>query len=186
MAQFSLGGMVFGRNPLIKSIQYGDVRISGIENGNTATINAVVLENSILLQNGQTCSGSGSYAMRSDFVMYELTDETTVTATREHSGSDTNVIAQFCIVEFHTGVLKSNQSGTIDLTSATTNTATITAVDTNKTMILWLGTTNSDIYEEARKAHANLVLTNSTTITATRIIADSSAHFTSYQAVEFY
>jgi hypothetical protein len=79
--------------------------------------------------------------------------------------------------------IKSIQRGTISIAGAnTSNTATITAVDTAKTMLNWLGhTADGDI---GLRVLMQLVLTNSTTVTATRQY-NSGATVISFEAIEF-
>lgn len=71
------------------------------------------------------------------------------------------------------GVINSIQRGTISITGSNlTATATITAVDTSKTEVRWLGHTVSASVQA--ELGVRLSLTNSTTITATRAIAPGS------------
>lgn len=85
-------------------------------------------------------------------------------------------------------VIKSIQRGTISITGTnTTAIATVTAVDVNKSIINWVGqnafatgagTSQGDIY---------LILTNATTITATRINSGvSQTSIVSYELVEYF
>ena len=84
--------------------------------------------------------------------------------------------------QFSGGGVKSVQRGTISISSATSATQTITAVDPLKTMINHLGETMS---QDSTLYLARLSLTNSTTVTATRTTTTSSTTV-SYEVIEFY
>lgn len=89
--------------------------------------------------------------------------------------------------------IKSIQRGTISLsTSQNSNTATISAVTTAKTMLNFLGVSvGSEHYGQADYALTGhqfcyLVLTNTTTVTATRAENNGIAMVASYEVIEFY
>ncbi len=62
--------------------------------------------------------------------------------------------------------IRSIQRGTISITGATSNTATITAVVVANSRLKYLGRTNNDPGQAANQALVQLVFTNATTITA--------------------
>lgn len=75
------------------------------------------------------------------------------------------------------------QRGTITINGSTSNTATVTAVDTTKTLLDHLGeATDSAI---TAQVSTRLALTNSTTITATRNISNAVNTVVGYQLVEY-
>ena len=79
--------------------------------------------------------------------------------------------------------IKSIQRGVINITAGNAAaTATITAVVTAKSKLMYLGqrkdTANADGW-------ARLALTNTTTITATRVATDANTYI-GYQVVEYY
>jgi hypothetical protein len=91
-----------------------------------------------------------------------------------------------------TSPIKSIQRGTITIAaSATTGTATITSVDTAKSMCLFLGFTTTWDFASADNWRASrlfprVALTNGTTVTATRNSSDSTATVTvSYEVIEY-
>ena len=64
-----------------------------------------------------------------------------------------------------------------------TATATITAVNTNKAVVLFSGlTTKSDDFSY----FTHLTLTNSTTVTATRFVTSATENTVPYQVIEYY
>jgi|TARA_R110001583_G_scaffold45552_4_gene143435 hypothetical protein len=73
------------------------------------------------------------------------------------------------------------QRGTISLTG-TSATSTITAVDVDKSILSWLGVRCT--HDGSAKAMVNIVLTNSTTITATRDDGTNTS-IVSWQIVEW-
>ena len=79
------------------------------------------------------------------------------------------------------GSLKSIQRGVISMVGAYSGTATITAVDTSKTELRLLGVSNTTVPADL----ARVVLTNATTITATRG-SNSGTSEVSWELTEFY
>ena len=81
--------------------------------------------------------------------------------------------------------IKSIQRGTISMTSggSTSGTATITSVGTTKTELRMLGASNDAVADTT--AISRVVLTNSTTITATRS-STSGTTVVSWELTEFY
>lgn len=83
--------------------------------------------------------------------------------------------------------IKSIQRGTITVSAATSNTATITSVDTTKTLISKLGstTTVSVASYEPGRSECRVELTNATTVTAYKNTSTDSITV-GYQVVEYY
>ena len=79
------------------------------------------------------------------------------------------------------GSLKSIQRGVISIVGAYSGTATITAVDTSKTELRLLGVSNTTVPADL----ARVVLTDATTITATRG-SNSGTSEVSWELTEFY
>lgn len=82
-------------------------------------------------------------------------------------------------------VVKSVQRGVITLERNVSNTATISPVATSKTVVLYTGDTNNSSEEYAKNFRIQLVLTDSTTITASRG-SNSGTVTVPYQVIEFY
>lgn len=177
---------------IIKNIQYGSITISNGSTTNTDTITSVVTGNSLLLSLGRQTSISNNESWDDICAYLTLTNSTTITATRGHDVG--SVIVSFCIIEFHPDIIKSNQSGTIYLdTSSTTNTETISEVDTSKYTMSFLGFKTDawqrDDSDETEGIETYITLTNSTTITANRKTApgmNGDDVTVSYQIIEFY
>lgn len=170
----------------VKSVQYGSVTMASATSG-TAAITAVVVANSIILHLGSSLTTTTATA-HGDIMSYmELTNATTVTTNR--AGSTGTMISTFCVIEFQANIVKSNQRGTITFLTASATSA-INEVNINKTMISYLGqnggASGSDV-DQLDHALANLTLTNSTTITATKASSSSPLNTNiNYQLVEFY
>lgn len=83
--------------------------------------------------------------------------------------------------------IKSIQRGSIAITGTNaTATATITSVTTAKTRLRFLGAYTGQASTGSWCPGATIALTNSTTITATRIAATSGTHTVSWELTEFY
>ncbi|MGB9154408.1 MAG: hypothetical protein WCD70_15130 [Alphaproteobacteria bacterium] len=98
----------------------------------------------------------------------QLTAPTTVTITIGDSADGNTQQDNFVVVEFVSGVLQqSAQRGTIALSAATNNTATITSSATTSSMLNWNGFRSSTA---TNTTHATIMpsetLTNATTVTA--------------------
>ncbi len=82
------------------------------------------------------------------------------------------------------GGIKSIQRGVISIAgAASSNTATITSVDTAKAVISCLGSTGTDASTNSSSGY--VALTNATTVTATRG-GSSGTGSVSWQVVEYY
>lgn len=162
----------------IKSIQRGTIAITG-GTSNTATVTAVDVSNSQLRCLGQTTDNTG-LAGQTSFAKIALTNGTTITAIVNTSPGGSIVTISYELVEYFPGVIKSVQRGTI--TNPTT-TATITTVNTAKSVVDHLGNTTASAGAINAIQRTYLALTNSTTVTAT---AQNDSQITGYQVVEFF
>jgi hypothetical protein len=179
-----LTSMLFhqSQRSLIKSIQTGTITIASAAS-NTATVTAVDPNNSILLFGGNELANSTTPNIA--YVRLDLTNSTTVTATRNTSSANSTT-ANFVLIEFYPGVIKSVQRGTIATGAAASNTATITAVNTAKAWVIGLGWSTTGTTDGATRVYfCRFELTNATTVTFRRNDA-TNACTGSYQVVEFY
>jgi hypothetical protein len=165
----------------INSIQQVSITISS-GTSNTATINSVTTANAIIIYGGST---TASTTLNSAFAGCTLTNSTTVTATVATSGSATTVVCT--VVEFTSAAVNvSAQYGTVALgSSATTNTATITSVNTSFAAVFPLGMTNNTSANDTTHNYStgSIAMTNGTTITATRGATGGSSTLTFYFCV---
>ena len=168
----------WGASSLVKSVQSGTMG-SWTNATNTATISAVDTANTLVFHDGQTYDTAGNTYAQYPFVSLALTDSTTLTATKSAGGLGNTQLSWF-VVEFLPGVIKSVQSGTV----LTESTATVTAVNTAKSVLMNNGHRAYYFYDQAY-SHSMIVLTNATTITCSRGAAYAS-HYHQYQLVEFF
>lgn len=159
---------------LLVSVQRGTITLNSVTS-NTATVTAVVTADAVLAWGGnQLPVAAGGYLNLN--ARLALTNATTITATiNAATAADTTVSWE--LYHFMPGVI-SVQRGTV--TGAAT--ATPTAVDTNKTMLFYLGQETDNGVGDTSKA-ARIVLTNSTTITQTT--SGGAATITGWQLVSF-
>ncbi len=154
-------------SPILASLQQVSITIAAGATSNTATITAVAsgkaychwqgVTGQVATYNGSTCE-----------VDITLTNTTTVTATRNTSDASNSVTVNCTVVEFVSSAIQNIQQGTITMTAAASNTATITAVVAANTIVHYNGATTTDTSASFSIIKNKLVLTNTTTITATR------------------
>ena len=182
-------GMVglWGASSLITQVQYGTVSTAG--SSGTATITSVDTTRSILINLGQTVNDASSPSPSEMYCRIILTNSTTITITRGTGGNPGARVVGFVVVEFAPGVLRSVQAAVLTISSGSSTTATISSVNTAKTVLLPLRTSSAttsaltgvmmDVY---------LTLTNTTTITATMDVAGTGAWTpnTGVIAMEFF
>lgn len=169
----------------IKSIQQVAITIGTGATSNTATISAVDTSKSVIIWNGFNTDHTGSSAAEV-FTRIALTNATTVTASRNTSSGSFSVIVRATVVEFTSSMVNSVQAGTIAFnTSQTSNTATITSVNTSYATVLWLGAITDYTSNSANTVLSSVQLTNATTVTANRNTAGGTNMTVGYMVVEF-
>lgn len=181
-----LAGGVLGGGPgaVIKSIQRGTITLAAVAT-NTATITGVDLPNSTIRFLGCDINLDGAVSGNFTKVYIELTNATTVTATRANNSQTARV--NFEVIEYYPGVLKSVQRGLLTLTGAVTNTAAITAVNLPTSMISYLGNSASDntAGEDTARTAAKVELTSAVLVTGTKGFVTGNVTI-SYEVLEFY
>jgi hypothetical protein len=150
---------------VIRSIQQVSISLASGVTSNTASISSVTPGNCMLIFQGNTANIGTVTRPDSASPRVELTNSTTVTATRGASHSDT-CTAKAVVVEFASGAMVSaTQAGTISLNGVTSNTATIAPVSANA-FVLFLGVTSATTNIHFGAVASGVRLTNSTTVTA--------------------
>lgn len=161
------------------AVQYGTITMGAAVGSNTATITSVDTTKAAIIYLGLLTSTNINGNTYSNI---ELTDSTTVTASRASTSS--SVTVSFCVVEFTTAVIKSAQQRSVSLsTNSTSPTDTITSVTANNTMLFY-GGVNSAV-SAANSAMHYLTLTNGTTVTLPRQGTSTSTRVIKYCVVEF-
>jgi len=156
----------------INSIQHITVTIASGSSTGTATISSVDTSKTFLIFGGVTTTDGGSTSGGIGYVT--LTNATTVTATRTGTAAITVTIT-VTVVEATSSLVSSVQYGTVSISATTTNTATISSVDTSRSAVFYLGFTGERI--------GTVVLTNSTTVTGT--YGNNGTGVLSFVVVEF-
>jgi hypothetical protein len=166
----------------IARIQRASITIAGGgATSNTATIIAVDVSRTRIVWLGTEDNGAGGNA---DTVCcrVELTDPTTVTASCNSASAQVRIVS-FEVIEYHPGVIRRIQRGTLATSAATAGTATLTGVDTARTTLDGLGFTTTGAGTGPGTFGGTWVLTNATTVTFTSI--GSFDRTVGYQAVEW-
>ncbi len=182
----------FYRASIIKSIQVGSITTNtgggGSPLSGTATLTTAVSSTStIIVPGGTTTAAPGNFSL--GLAAFVLTNPTTVTMTCMDDAVSSPICAgTFTAIEFYPNVLSSTgvQRGVITMAAAqTSNTATITSVVTSKTMLVPCGFyTNGTV--TSYRAMTKEVLTNATTVTASRNATDGATPVVAcWQTAEF-
>lgn len=168
---------------LNSSTQAGTITISSGSSA-TGTISAVTPGQALVVANFTYQGNAGSTGLIS--ANATLTNGTTITATINGSASQPTTI-YYTVVEFKAINIRSMNRGTITIaTSATSNTAAITAVNINKAITNYTGSTSAGSTNPATSSAA-ISLANATTPTATREASSGSLTLTvGYEILEFF
>lgn len=144
----------------------------GASSSATATISSVTTANTVLQYQGFISSDSSNDSPTVCSTMV-LTNATTVTGNNNTTSN--GVVVNGTAIEFKSGILNSSvQQVSIALSAAqTSNTATITSVNTASTMLFFNG--NSASSATSIQVLPWLQLTNGTTVTASRGVATGTA-----------
>lgn len=168
---------------LYKSAQTGTITVSAVTS-NTATITSVNTSYSFTVNGGCTNTINGAYNGDRHSGRVVLTNATTVTADK-FSATDA-IICRYTVIEYWPHLIKSIQSGNIAIT-VTTNTATITSVNTAATALYHSGCIYSGASTSSEGAvFGRMSLTNATTVTADRGFNDGTTLTCGYVAVESF
>jgi hypothetical protein len=165
----------------IQSIQARSVTLTSVNLSDTDTITSVTQGNAILVPGGIN-TGATSFATFG--YRYQLTSATQVTLTRTGTGGSTRTI-NYTVLEFVSGILNSSvQRGSIALTSAASNTATISSIGTTYGLVNFTGAATNEATMEGIW-YPSLVLTNNTTVTASINTSTATTVTVGYEAFEF-
>ena len=167
----------------VNSVQHFSITIAASNTTNTATIDSIDTTRSIILWGGNQGSNTGAFNANYDWGSADLTNATTVTARRGASDGNT-VIVQGCVVTFASAAVKSVQTGTVAL-STTSDTDTLSsAVVLANSAVIYNGLTSTYTAADTRYIYSDLVLTDTTTVTAARNLA-SGTNTVYYTVIEF-
>lgn len=170
----------------VVSVQPFEITIGTGATSNTYSLpTGVNTSNSVIFFGGFTTDNTGT-AFREFMPRVEITNGTTVTAYRNTSSASFGVTVRGTVVEFDSSLIGSVQRGTVGIASSSiSGTATISSVDTSRTVVFYLGHTNSSTTSSGQTVMCRIDLTDATTITANRGSSSSAALTVGYCAVEF-
>ena len=181
---FTFPATFFATSGIVKSLTRFSITIGNGATSNTATISAVDTANSAVFFNMWTTSYTGD-APRLYSPRVSLTNSTTVTASRDTADTATITVRGY-VIEFKPSAIASIQQSTVTLPSSTaSNTATISSVNTSRSMLLYQGITNTTTTTSPQGVFSNIELTNSTTVTATRANGTTAVVTIGFCVVEF-
>jgi hypothetical protein len=172
-------------NAIVSQIQHIDASGAAF----TATtfsrvVTSVSTPNTMMVTNGFY---NNATTVSAGYFYYNLQSTVTAQAVR---GGVTSITPfwGFSLVSFVSGVVKSMQRGTITVQSTASNSATITSVDTNKTLANYLGfnaNSGSGSGINGAPLWPTLELSGATAVKATVGSASAEIKVISYEAIEF-
>jgi hypothetical protein len=158
------------KSTAVSSVQYGTISM-GTSTSATATITSVNTARSIAFYLGNMANNTATSDR--DLCDVTLTNATTVTASRGDAFTNTATVG-FVVVEFQAAYVDSVQQVSITIAAgSTSNTASISSIDTSRSVLVFKGNTMTDA-QNANTALARVSLTNATTVTATRNTSSAS------------
>lgn len=169
------------RPSAVKSIQRGTITCTNGAAGTTDTLStAVNTSYSVVRWVGSRATTSGANDASRWNARVVLTNSTTVTAYAGHA----DCVVSYEVIEYYTWAVKTIQVKSIALNSGNTTSTLTTAVDVDKTILVY-GGLRTAVTDAVSAVFPTVELTNSTTITVT--VASGSATDTtlSVTAVEF-
>ena len=177
---------------LYTSIQPITGTIGTLDDSVDVTISSVDTALTTLMWRGQTGTSDLNNTRKDNWVRAQLINSTTVRFTRGNVAAVGAVSCAVTVIEWSSDWIDTIQRGTIAITNAaTSNTATITSIDTSRSYVSLLGfsSNSTSASNYSYTASPVVVLTNSTTITATTNALESSPTAEtitiSYEAVQF-
>ena len=168
---------------IIKSVQTVEITIAAGASSNTATIAVVETGYSAIFQAGKR-SADTSYVATEDSVSFALTNATTITANTATANAGSSRIGRCTVVEFYSSAVSSVQTGIINATG-TSDTATITAVDTARSVAYHSGYIFSGASNDWNYQPGEITLTNATTVTRTRNSSAVNTLTVQYTVIQF-
>ncbi len=171
-------------NYMAQAPQQVSITIASGSTSATATITAVGA-NAFIIWQGQHTNVTASTTYNSLIGTLALTNSTTVTATRGASNSDALTIFGV-VIDPTANLVSSVQFGTVSLTTTqTSNTASITSVNTGRSVVFYLGTSTTTASLSINSVSFGVSLTNSTTVTAARETSTSATQSVAFVVVQF-
>lgn len=178
-----MGGMVglWGASSLIHSLQKVTLTLVAANSG-TVSINAVDMSRSILVFANYYTTYVGTNTSLNPRV--SLTNSTTITAFDEGAATGgVTTTMKITVIEFAPGVIRSVQRGTTTLLGVTSNSTTITSVNTTKAFLNFLGwSTNAD----DQRYEGIVELAGATSVQVTNQLATGATNTFSWEVLEYF
>lgn len=171
----------FNSSACQQAVQNFQVAWTNSSTSTTQAITSVNTANTLLFHSGSSGNSSGGTA--NIFQRADLTNSTTVTI-QTNSAASLACKYNFAAVEFISGVITSLQRGTITLTGATSNTATISAVTTANSLVNSLHFTATQTTANIPNVASRVSLTNTTTVTVNKNAGTNNTTL-SYEVADF-
>lgn len=169
----------------IASVQNIEITIPINATSATATITSVDTSRTLILYQGFTTTDT-STTWRLISPRLELTNATTITAFRDTLSATNTVTVRAQVIEFTASTISRIQYGTVNVAASTAaGTATITSVDTSRSVVFWLGQTNTTSASSLSTVISRIDLTNATTVSATRASVSTAVLTVGFCVVEF-
>lgn len=169
---------------VLASLQTAEITIAGSASTGTATISAVTTANTLLVYGGWRQAALGVVDVTlAPYV--QLTNTTTLTATRNSATATTQSLIRVYVLEFISKWVKTESRNIVTIATLTaSNTGAISVTNTNKTIVSYLGSTTT-VNSTSDASFATMEYTNTTTVTATRGSAIAGTLTASWEAIEF-
>jgi hypothetical protein len=173
----------------VKTVQEFTITVGSGSTSNTYTLpTSVTVANAVIWWANQTTDdASGTGRFNEVCLRVALTGTNQVTATRGSSATTSSTVYG-TVVEFQSSALTANgvQAGTISVASSSaTGTATLSNAVGSLAVVFYLGFSGPTASTTSANFFPTLVLTNSTTVTATRNTATTFILTVGYAVVDF-
>lgn len=166
---------------LAQAPQQVSITIASGSTTNTATITAVSSKAFLIYQGAKTNQANAAGVTNSEYGYLQLTNSTTVTATRQGSNTDTLTLTGV-VVDPTSNLVKSIEQGTITLNSLATNTANLTTpVNIGQSAVFYLGNSTDNTVNDVTTNNCAVRLSSD----GTQIIADVGVAGTTNRTVGY-
>lgn len=174
-------GSAFSSTYLNQAPQQVAVTIAAGQTSATATLPNAVGANAFIIWQGSTYTGTPNQ-FPSAMGYLQLTNSTTVTATRQSTTSDLTLYG--VVIDPKAALVTGIRQGTVNLSSSASATATITSVDTTRSAVFYLGSKSNQTGDTPNQSFDTVTLTNATTVTG-QVSTAGTANVVAFVVVEF-
>lgn len=169
---------------VVKSVQSRSVTLTSANNADTDTISSVDINSSMILYNGSTQSATGINNIKEWAYWLTLTNSTTTTLTRAGTSTTSHVV-RYTVLEFHKNIIRNIFRGSINMTSQTSNDATIKTISAYKGLINYTGFTLNAATALTSLQMPSVDLNTETIARAHMNTSSASSLDIGYEAVDF-